>query len=197
MFKIVDGYEWAKVSKDGQVWSVKRDKPYALDVDRYGYLKARTKHKGKNVRCLVHRLVAMAYIPNPENKPQVNHKDSDRKNNHVDNLEWVTPEENSRHAQEKGRFEGINKGESNGYNKYSEDIIHKVCSMLEQGLSNSEIVSQVGCQRKLPYDIRRGKSWKHISKHYKIGGQSSTTIPRGSSPKRDEKPIPYKGDDMV
>lgn len=52
----------------------------------------------KEVRVLIHRLVAIAFIPNPENKREVNHKDSDRLNCNVENLEWVTPSENQRHS---------------------------------------------------------------------------------------------------
>ena len=53
--------------------------------------------------CAVHRLVATAFIPNPDNKPEVNHKDSVRYNNQVDNLEWVTGSENQMHSVRQGR----------------------------------------------------------------------------------------------
>lgn len=58
----------------------------------------------KQKSCRVHRLVAYAFIDNPDNKPYVNHIDCNRSNNNVNNLEWVTPSENSRKAVEEGRY---------------------------------------------------------------------------------------------
>lgn len=63
-----------------------------------GYLRCNIAQDGKFRLWLVHRLVAEAFIPNPGNKPEVNHIDGDKANNNVSNLEWVTREENIRHA---------------------------------------------------------------------------------------------------
>lgn len=63
-----------------------------------GYLYVDLYKNGKRTKFYVHRLVAEAYIPNPENKPYINHKDGNPKNNCVDNLEWCTPLENVEHA---------------------------------------------------------------------------------------------------
>ena len=67
-------------------------------LDRKGYCKCRFFDKLVSV----HRLVAEAFIDNPENKPQVNHKDGNKTNNYVDNLEWATNSENQIHANKTG-----------------------------------------------------------------------------------------------
>lgn len=63
-----------------------------------GYFFVCMKEFGKRKNLLIHRLVAEAFIPNPENKPEVNHIDGNPHNNRVDNLEWVTSSENRKHA---------------------------------------------------------------------------------------------------
>lgn len=70
--------------------------------DNGGYQRVTLWSGGKKGNRLIHRLVAETFIPNPENKPEVNHKDGDKHNNHVDNLEWSTRKENIDHADSTG-----------------------------------------------------------------------------------------------
>lgn len=76
----------------------RKDKILKTSIDNHGYLQVNLCKNGKVKRFHVHRLVAQAFIPNPENKPQVNHIDGDRSNPRKTNLEWVTDRENKLHA---------------------------------------------------------------------------------------------------
>ena len=67
-----------------------------------GYLKIGLKYKGKTLNRLVHRLVATAFIDNPDNKREVNHKDGNKLNNIATNLEWVSSAENKKHSKDTG-----------------------------------------------------------------------------------------------
>jgi hypothetical protein len=118
--KDIAGYEGLyAITEDGRVWSYPKPRNagaiYGGNRNQHGmwmkpYIQENNRREGYQVvalrkdkvveRFLVHRLVAEAFIPNPENKPQVNHKheDGDKARNTVDNLEWATNKENSDHS---------------------------------------------------------------------------------------------------
>ena len=90
------------IYEDGRCFSHKTNKFLTAGV-LGGYLAYNlTYPDGKKRRTKVHRMLALTYIPNPENKPIVNHKDGNKLNNNLDNLEWVTNSENTQHAVETG-----------------------------------------------------------------------------------------------
>lgn len=114
IWKPVKGYEKClAVSSEGRVKSFMRDPGgYVLkaQIDRKGYMRIRCTVEREKVTFKVHRLVAEHFIPNPDGKPQVNHKDADKKNNAVSNLEWVTNEENAHHAIRSGLWGNLFEG---------------------------------------------------------------------------------------
>lgn len=102
-WKDISGYEGLyKVSNLGNVYSFKTNKILKTPIGKRGYPNLNLLKNGKQKLYVVHRLVAKAFIPNPDNKPEVNHIDGNKTNNCVDNLEWVTSRENTLHARKTG-----------------------------------------------------------------------------------------------
>ena len=116
IWKPVVGYEGSyEVSSYGRVRSLDRYvkcKSYRLhkgkvligSITKYGYVRCNIKVNGVLKGYFVHRLVAEAFIPNPDNLPQINHKDEDKTNNNVDNLEWCTAKYNMSYGSRQERY---------------------------------------------------------------------------------------------
>jgi len=99
VWKDVVGYEGLyKVSNFGNVYSVRSDKQLKHSKNRGGYLFVVLCTDSKPKQFKVHRLVAISFLTNPDNKLQVNHIDEDKTNNRLDNLEWVTAKENTNYG---------------------------------------------------------------------------------------------------
>lgn len=88
----------------GNVIRVKDEKEVPQQKNKFGYMNVALYRDGKQKQYKVHRLVAQAFIPNPQEKKQVNHIDGNKTNNIVWNLEWSTPKENINHAIKAGIY---------------------------------------------------------------------------------------------
>ena len=101
--KPAKGFEdYYMVSPCGKLFSRKTLKEIKLKDNGRGYKIHTTRLKGVTVRVRLHRVIAETFIPNPENKPIVNHKNGDKQYNHASNLEWNTVSENTSHAWQMG-----------------------------------------------------------------------------------------------
>ena len=116
----------------------------------------------------VHRLVATHFIPNPENKPQVNHKDGNKNKNWASNLEWNTEKENMNHAYANGLAHG-RPGESHPCSTISDIEAMHVCELLSYGLlTYSEISEITGISYSIIKKIANSIRWKSISSKFKF-----------------------------
>jgi len=169
MKKLIPNSKGYYVTHKGSVFNSKNQfiKP---SVGLTGYAKVSlVASTGGRMYASVHRLVAEAFIDNPENKPYVNHKDGDKINNKLGNLEWCTPQENMRHAVD---ILGRGVGDNNGNKATESRQVIQICTLLEQGHTNKEIADSLEVASHIVSFIRSGKTWTSISKDYKIPSKS-------------------------
>lgn len=125
-----------------------------------GYLQLDLFKDGIKQRIGVHRMVAIAFLDNPEAKEFVNHIDGCKTNNVVENLEWVTPSENSTHAVMSG-LSPI--GESKTLAKLTEAKVLEIQEAFEAGVKDFVLAERYGVSSGVISAIRLGKIWKHVS----------------------------------
>jgi len=156
---------------NGDIISIKsgREKVMKPYKNRYGYLVVHLyltddDHNilGKQSEFfLVHRLIALAFIPNPENKPMVNHKNGIKHDNRVENLEWCTRSENTAHSFAIGTQ--TNKGENHPGVKLTTEKVLQIRDMAKTGqYSNHDLGLLFEVTRHCIFRIVTGKTWKHI-----------------------------------
>lgn len=157
-WKIVQGFENYLVSTLGNVKTINgRFKKVVYDnKNSYGYVELWKNNKGKKFR--IHRLVAETFIPNYDNKEQVNHIDGNKTNNCVDNLEWVTPKENVTHAINNNLII-LKYGSNNVSAKLKEEDVKFIRENAKVNISVKELAKQYNVSTTNIYNILNNKKW--------------------------------------
>lgn len=159
IWKPVVGYEGYEVSNLGRVRSFKhgRERIMKLTSNGRGYMQLELCRNGEIKHHTVHRLVAQAFIPNPENKRDVNHIDGNKLNNHIENLEWATPHENNLHAYKTGLT-------PHGEDTYNAAFTNEQVEFIRSNpgnLTGKQLAEMFGVGQTAISSIQRGKTYKN------------------------------------
>lgn len=170
VWKDVVGYEGMyEISSCGNVRRSAREKPHdgtypkrpikPVLINRYFRVALRGKKPRRGFS--VHRLVATAFIPNPENKPQINHKNCNKFDNRVENLEWCTAKENAEHARQNGKYF---QGEKVHLSKLKVSDIVKIRKLYKTGnYYQRELAKMFGVTQGIITVIVNRKIWKSVN----------------------------------
>lgn len=157
----VDGWPQYEVSDFGNIRHIRTRKPVGQWLNDQGYAIARFSQPRKMVR--VHRLVAAAFVPNPEGRPEVNHLDGQKANNVAHNLEWVTSRGNREHAWAIGLRDRsdlpIKRGESNPQAKLTVVLVDQARKRHAAGETIKGLAREYGVHSKTMRSAIRGETW--------------------------------------
>lgn len=151
-----------EVSSDGRIRNVTNGRILKQRIRSNGYADITVTLGSRESRKTfkVHRIVAQVFLPNPDNLPQINHKDGNKLNNSISNLEWCDQSHNIQEAFRTGLMHGHGiVGSKNSNAKLDDD---KVIYIRSSNASNKELAKQFGVSPNSISQIRLGKTWKHL-----------------------------------
>ena len=171
--KWITGYEYKySVSPCGEIMAHDFHRQGELralktNISKTGYHRVGLRLNGVQKMWLVHRLVATAFIPNPNNYPQINHKDGDKSNNKISNLEWCDQSQNTLHAYNTGLMSPWNKalpvggGEDNNNSKLTRNSVMEIRNNTTDSYRSLSIKYGVG--KTTIAKIKTYKSWRELT----------------------------------
>lgn len=150
---------FTRLLNKGSKFSYKKERILKLGKYSNDYLQFSGNVNNKRVTGIAHRLVAQAFIPNPENKPQVNHLDGNKQNNHVDNLCWATISENIRHS-----YEVLNRktADQSGVNNKNVKLTEKQVREIRNRYDN---LKHTIFEISKDYKVKKAAIWKIVSRY--------------------------------
>ena len=158
------------ITKDAEVYHILNNEKIPQKISNKGYLFVYLPSSmlSYSNNFYVHRLVALGYVINVNNKPIINHIDGCKTNNSISNLEWCTYSENNLHAFRTGLKKPTKPaiGEASNLCLHTEDEVRMVCELFEQGYDPEGVHVEFGISKAFASKIYYRKSWMHISKDY-------------------------------
>lgn len=164
-FRPVVGFEGYLVSNFGRIYSQRRKHTNGgfrvSQTNLKGYKHVGFTKNGRAVTVTIHRMVAMAFLNNPDNLPSINHKDGDKSNNFASNIEWCTHLENLTHAFDNGLRVPV-KNEEHWNSKLKCSDIHVIRNRLSCGDMIKSVAQDFGVSAACISAIKNGRSWVNI-----------------------------------
>jgi len=177
-WRTIEGYPDYQVSNHGRIKSFKlckEGKLMKMYLNR-GYESCiLTNKEGKGKYVSVHRLIAIAFIPNPNGYPEINHKNGTRYDNRIENIEWCNRSQNAQHAYDILGHKAP-RGEHNGAAKLTEEQVKEIYLLAWEGvLSQEEIAEMYDISQTVVANIKNGKWWSHVTNHEYIKSLHGST----------------------
>lgn len=158
------------ITKQGEVYNVNTERMLKSFVGKkcpYKAVNIQLGKRGKYKTKTIHRLIAMGFIPNPNNYPVINHIDGNKNNNSIDNLEWCSFSDNTNHAIKTGLQKiTILTPEQSSLTKHTKLEAENVCKLLSKGYSPKALKRLFDIDYDFANKIYRRKTWKELSKEY-------------------------------